>query len=53
MQKSPCINCLDRAVSCHSSCETYKEWLKALKKERAEIAKLRELEKTLNVLCRN
>lgn len=48
MQKSPCVNCMDRSISCHSICTKYKEWFNALKMEKAEILKSVELEKSLN-----
>lgn len=53
MQKSPCVICSDRNVSCHSTCEKYKNWLSELKKERAKISKLKYLDKTLDSLCRD
>jgi hypothetical protein len=24
--KSPCLNCADRSIGCHSKCEIYKTW---------------------------
>ena len=33
--KSPCIECEERFVGCHSTCEAYGDFRKALDKKRA------------------
>ena len=39
-QKAPCKNCKERKitnnVSCHSTCERYKQWAKKLHEEKKE-----------------
>lgn len=53
MNKSPCANCVDRDVSCHSTCTKYKEWFNDLRIEKAKISKSVELERSLSALDRS
>lgn len=35
--KAPCVDCEDRKVGCHSTCERYQEWLAEYQKTKQEI----------------
>ena len=43
---SPCLDCIDRDVGCHSDCERYKVWKTSFE---AEKIKLRQQEKLENI----
>ena len=48
METSPCKDCKERQVGCHSTCEKYLEWNKAWVENKTEISKQRYLAKQLN-----
>lgn len=35
--ESPCMDCTDRVVGCHSKCEKYKDYSQALRENHTEI----------------
>jgi len=45
--KAPCKDCTNRYESCHSSCDSYKEWKSALIADKAIIAESRRKEAEL------
>lgn len=47
---APCRDCKNRFVSCHSSCEQYKEWRKNFDAEKERILKIRYEERSLDKL---
>lgn len=47
-QKSPCYQCADRQLGCHSTCEKYLAFDKDNAKTREDIYKKREIEYRLN-----
>lgn len=40
--KSPCKDCAERYVGCHSGCEKYKDFRQELDKQRTHINKAKE-----------
>lgn len=38
MKISPCMNCKEREVNCHSNCVKYKEYREKIKKKNKRIA---------------
>ena len=42
--ETPCKDCQDRYVSCHSSCDQYKQWKADLSSEKEKIRKVRYAE---------
>ena len=43
----PCLNCPDRFIGCHSTCEKYKEWSKEDKKNQGEALSKKNEERML------
>ena len=41
MTKTPCKNCHDRTVTCHTMCRRYQEWKKTHEEEAARIRETR------------
>lgn len=39
--KTPCIDCADRKVGCHASCQAYKDWKEQHEAERMQIREQR------------
>lgn len=48
METSPCKDCKERQVGCHSTCEKYLVWNKAWVENKNEISKQRYLAKQIN-----
>ena len=46
--KSPCLNCKDRVVGCHSTCEKYKEFFELNEKRKDMLGKDREINRVLH-----
>lgn len=44
MPNSPCKNCKERQVGCHSHCEKYKQWSKAHLEEKARQDEQRKID---------
>ena len=46
--KSPCYNCSDRTMNCHSSCDNYKNWKDGENKIKSYIVENKKLNSALN-----
>ena len=45
---TPCKDCMERYIGCHSSCEKYIEWRKEFDEQKKEILKVRIVENEAN-----
>ena len=45
---SPCQDCMDRHLNCHSECEKYKTWKADLEDKRSKVKKERNKEAAMN-----
>lgn len=46
--KAPCLNCKDRVLGCHSTCERYKEFTEINERRKGEIRKDKEVNNIIN-----
>lgn len=50
-KETPCHNCTNRTVTCHSSCEAYKAFFDENEKRKGIIARAKNKEKIMTDYC--
>lgn len=53
IKASPCLNCKDRVIGCHSTCKKYKEYFDENEKRKEKLRKKQEVSYVVNGYNKN
>lgn len=53
LKTSPCLNCKDRVIGCHSTCKKYKEYFDENEKRKEKLRKKQEVSYVVNGYNKN